>query len=158
MYHHHSECKRLGITHLSFAGDILLFSRGDYQSVELIFTAFQSFSDSTGLNVKPQKCHIFCSGIDEDIISRVKHLSGFTIGSLPVRYLGVPLNYKKLSIAHYLPLIERITGKIRALDNKITQYSWSHSACQNCVYYSFSVLDEFLSHFQRCNSQDRIYM
>lgn len=56
---------------------------------------------------------MFCSGMDEDTVRRVKGLSGFSVGSLPVRYLGIPLTCKKLSNVQYLPLIERIVGKTR---------------------------------------------
>lgn len=35
-YNYHSKCERLGITHLSFAYHVLLFSRGDYEAVELL--------------------------------------------------------------------------------------------------------------------------
>lgn len=49
--------------------------------------------------MNPHKRNFFCSGMDDDIIRRVQHLSGFIMGSLSVRYLGVPLSYKKLIIA-----------------------------------------------------------
>ncbi|XP_058733186.1 uncharacterized protein LOC131604785 [Vicia villosa] len=118
-FKHHSKCARIGLTHLTFADDVLLFSRGDYQSIELLLTAFREFSESTGLVVNPHKCKMFCSGMDEDTVKRIKSLSGFSSGSLPVRYLGIPLTSKKLSIAQYLPLIERIVGKIRHWTTKL---------------------------------------
>lgn len=118
-YNHHSNCERLGITHLYFADDVLLFPRGDYQSVELILATFKEFADSTGLKVNPQKCKLFYSGMEENIIQRVKQLTGFTNGSLLVRYLGVPLTCKKQYIVHYFPLVERIISNIRHWTTKL---------------------------------------
>lgn len=33
---------------------------------------------------------------------------GFPVGSLPVRYLGLPLMHRKLRISEYAPLIDKI--------------------------------------------------
>ncbi|XP_058783399.1 uncharacterized protein LOC131658081 [Vicia villosa] len=99
--------------------DVLLFSRGDYHSVELLLATFKEFSESTGLEVNPYKCNMFCSGMDEETMRKIISLSGFSVGSLPVRYLGIPLTCKKPSIAQYLPLIERIVGKIRHWTTKL---------------------------------------
>lgn len=62
-FNHHSKCQKFGIIHLTFAGDVLLFSRGDILSLELILQAFHKFSESTGLSVNPKKCKIFYSGM-----------------------------------------------------------------------------------------------
>lgn len=40
--------------------------------------------------------------------NNIKDETGFEEGQFPVRYSGVPLSSKKLSIQHYLPLINRI--------------------------------------------------
>lgn len=42
-FNHHNKCEKFAITHLSFADDIILFSRGDIKSVEMILGAFNSF-------------------------------------------------------------------------------------------------------------------
>lgn len=39
---------------------------------------------------------------------------GFPRGSFPVRYLGLPLLSRKLRIAEYAPLIEKLTKRFRA--------------------------------------------
>ena len=53
----------------------------------------------------------------------IMKLTGFKEGSLPFKYLGVPLTSKKLSISHYLNLIDRITGKINHWSNKLLSYA-----------------------------------
>lgn len=40
----HPKCDRLGITHLAFRDDLLLFSRGDFPSVCAIQKCFEQFS------------------------------------------------------------------------------------------------------------------
>lgn len=40
----HTTCARLGVTHLYFADDLLLFSRGDLSSVTALHNCFLEFS------------------------------------------------------------------------------------------------------------------
>jgi hypothetical protein len=109
----HSKCSKLNLTHLAFADDVLLFCRGDLQSVEKLFEAFNAFSDATGLVMNPRKCKASFGGVEDDQKNKVLQTTGFTEGNFPVRYLGIPLSSKKLAISHYLPLIDKIVSRIR---------------------------------------------
>ena len=42
-FNHHAKCEKFHITNLSFAYDLLLFSRGDYVSNNLMMEAFNTF-------------------------------------------------------------------------------------------------------------------
>lgn len=44
-------------------------------------------------------------------------------GRLPFKYLGVPLNTKKLTIQHYMPLMEKITSKVKCWSAKLLSYA-----------------------------------
>lgn len=48
---------------------------------------------------------------------------GMPIGVLPLRYLGVPLSHKKLSVAQCFPLVERISKRILHLTAKNLPYA-----------------------------------
>ena len=41
-FNHHAKCEKLSITNLAFADDLLLFSRGDPISVDLMVKAFKN--------------------------------------------------------------------------------------------------------------------
>lgn len=105
-FRYHSKCKKIGITHLAFADDVLLFSRGDQNSIETIIDAFNIFSESTGLVIYPKKCKAFYGGMDTDTIAQVHAKTNFEEGQLPIRYIGIPLTSKKLTINHYMPLVD----------------------------------------------------
>ena len=66
--------------------------------VNLVMTAFTKFSESTSLISNPRKCKIYFKSVDNKVRSSIKESTGFDEGQLPVRYLGVPLTSKKLSI------------------------------------------------------------
>ena len=92
-----------------FADDVLLFSKGDCNSVRLLMQTISTFSASTGLIVNPMKFKIFFGGRISDIKQELLDLTRFEEGRLPVRYLSIPLTCRRLTINHYLPLIDKIT-------------------------------------------------
>ncbi|XP_058777123.1 uncharacterized protein LOC131651479 [Vicia villosa] len=73
----HSKCQKLRLTHLTFADDVLLFSRGDDTSLRKMLIAFNSFSESTGLVVNPNKCKAFYGGMDTNMKNQAGIITGF---------------------------------------------------------------------------------
>ena len=47
----------------------------------------------------------------------------FTIGKLPVRYLGVPLITKKLGVKECKPLIDRVKNRVQDWRNRNMTYA-----------------------------------
>ncbi|KAL5162615.1 Transposon TX1 uncharacterized protein [Glycine soja] len=70
---------------------------GDKISVDILMQAFMNFSKSTGLVINPSKCKVYIGAMESCIKEEIKHITAFQEGSLPFRYLGVPLTGKKLS-------------------------------------------------------------
>ncbi|CAK8574090.1 unnamed protein product [Lathyrus sativus] len=119
----HPKCEKLNITNLCFADDLLLFSRGDKNSVDLMMAAYAKFSKATGLVVNPQKCRIYLAGVDEKTKKDIRMASDFQMGQLPFRYLGVPVTSKKLSIAQYSSLIDKIVEKVQHWTTRLLTYA-----------------------------------
>ncbi|XP_058750188.1 uncharacterized protein LOC131623207 [Vicia villosa] len=122
-FNFHAKCEKVGLTNLIFADDILLFCRGDSNFVAMLFATVTAFSLSTGLTMNPQKCKMFCGGADAVSKEAIKRITGFEEGELPVKYLGVPLTSKRLSINHYLPLIDKIVARVRHWTSKLLSYA-----------------------------------
>ena len=47
MFKYHPKCSKLAITHLCFADDLLLFSRGDLESIKMLQRCFSDFSQAS---------------------------------------------------------------------------------------------------------------
>jgi len=60
-----------------------------------------------------KKSHVFISSIDDDLKASRLDLLGFRLGSLPIRYLGVPFITTQLKHSDCMALVERILSKIR---------------------------------------------
>lgn len=111
-FKYHWRTKQLNITHITFADDILLFSYGDQCSIDKLLEGLFAFSSCSGMQINPQKSQFFVANVGAEIIEHIQRTTGFTQGSLPVRYLGLPLITSKLSLRHCMPLIMRIRDRI----------------------------------------------
>lgn len=122
-FNHHSKCEKIGLTNLTFADDVLLFCRGDSKSVSMMMETIRKFSDSTGLKVNPAKCQMFFGGMDGCSKENLRRITDFAEGKLPVRYLGVPLSCKRLTIQQYMPLIDKIVDRVKHWTSKLLSYA-----------------------------------
>ncbi|KAL0284293.1 UNVERIFIED_CONTAM: Retrovirus-related Pol polyprotein from type-2 retrotransposable element R2DM [Sesamum angustifolium] len=112
-FNFHPKCEKLKITHLLFADDLMLFSRGDLPSIRILMECLQEFRDVSGLAVNNAKSNIFTAGIQNDTLDEALAMTDFARGHMPVRYLGIPLAAQRLSVTDYSPLVDQIAGCIR---------------------------------------------
>ncbi|XP_021730591.1 uncharacterized protein LOC110697534 [Chenopodium quinoa] len=122
-FNFHPRCEKLGITHMMFADDLLLFSRADFVSIQLLLQAFQKFSCASGLMANLSKSEVYFGGISDFDKDQLQTFLGMSRGSLPFRYLGVPLSSKKLTVAQYRPLVERVTARIGCWTSRHLSYT-----------------------------------
>ncbi|GKC98855.1 RNA-directed DNA polymerase, eukaryota, reverse transcriptase zinc-binding domain protein [Tanacetum coccineum] len=111
------------ITHLCFVDDLLVFCNGDIESVKVIKKSLEEFSGLSGLVPNMQKSTIFFGGLSSIEQQNILNIIPFTIGKLPVRYLGVPLITKKLSVNDCKPLISKVKAKVSDWKNKFLSYA-----------------------------------
>ncbi|XP_058785008.1 uncharacterized protein LOC131659909 [Vicia villosa] len=129
----HPKCAKLGITNICFADDLILFARGDTVSVQLIMQAVKGFSQATGLKANPLKCKVFFGGVKPDDQTDILNITGFTAGSFPFKYLGVPITSRKLHIALYQPLIDRIVHRIQNWTASFLSYAGRRQLIQSVL-------------------------
>ncbi|XP_021763674.1 uncharacterized protein LOC110728323 [Chenopodium quinoa] len=122
-FNFHPRCEKLGITHMMFADDLLLFSRADSTSIQLLLQAFQKFSCASGLVANLSTSEVYFGGISDSDKDQLQTVLGMSRSSLPFRYLGVPLSSKKLIIAQCRPLVERVTARIDCWTSRQLSYA-----------------------------------
>lgn len=106
----HPSASQPQVTHLSFADDIMVFFDGEKMSLENIAKTLHDFSLWSGLTMNQSKTDLFTGGLTLDETNDLTSL-GFKLGSLPIRYLGLPLMHRKLRIGDYRPLLDKITQR-----------------------------------------------
>lgn len=104
-FSYHLHCKEIKLKHLSFADDLMFFSKADEYSPMAMMKLFEEFSAASGLQINNEKSHVFIAGISSEAKSRIVKELGFKEGRLPMRYLGVPLIATRLSIKDCSPIL-----------------------------------------------------
>lgn len=109
---YHSKCASSKLTHLCFADDLLIFIDGSLSSVQNVLQVMREFELRSGLAVSVQKSSFFAFGLSQQELDTIKASTGMPQPSLPVRYLGVPLNTKKLTIHNCEVWIQQVKGRL----------------------------------------------
>ena len=119
----HHGCQVLRLNHLCFADDLIVFCGYDMRSLEIIATILNHFKQVSGLKVNEGKSCIFFSGASLLDKQRALSILKFEKGTLPVKYLGVPLISSSLTKAHYQILMDRITAKLDCWTSRFLSYA-----------------------------------
>ncbi|CAA7030815.1 unnamed protein product [Microthlaspi erraticum] len=101
------------ITHLAFVDDIVIFFDGKGSSLQGISSTLEDFKQLSGLCMNREKTDLFLAGLNPEE-SEALNIFGFQKGSLPIRYLGLPLLHRKLRKADYSPLTDKIKAKFNS--------------------------------------------
>lgn len=108
----HPLCSDPLITHLSFADDVLIFFDGSERSLKGILDVLIDFQTDSGLVLNLSKSYLFLDGDNMSLSRDLSSRYGLLQGSLPVRYLGLPLMPHKLRPQDYQPLIDKVLSRI----------------------------------------------
>nr|XP_009631716.1 uncharacterized protein LOC104121426 [Nicotiana tomentosiformis] len=122
-FQYHPRCRKLGITHMSFADDLLLFSKGNLSFVATLYKCFTRFSQASCLHANLGKSSVYFGGVKQAVKDRILAHLGFTSRPLPFKYLDIPLSTKKITLIEWQPLIEKITTKISSSTTKKLSYA-----------------------------------
>ncbi|GJZ72789.1 RNA-directed DNA polymerase, eukaryota, reverse transcriptase zinc-binding domain protein [Tanacetum coccineum] len=116
-------CKELKITHLCFADDLMVFCHGDTHSVSIVKESLNEFSRYSGLLPNLKKSTVFFGSIKENMKSELLKFVPFSVGILPMKYLGVPLLTKCLGVNDCKVLIEKVKTRIGDWENRCLSYA-----------------------------------
>lgn len=89
-----------------------VFSDCQRQSIDGILEVFKRFSEASGLHISMEKSTLYLAGLSNDAKQEVLSHFTFAAGDLPVRYLGLPLMTKQMTVHDYTLLMERIRTRI----------------------------------------------
>ncbi|XP_060200313.1 uncharacterized protein LOC132628555 [Lycium barbarum] len=83
---------------LSFADDLLLFSRGDTGSIKLLYGQFLEFSAASGLVANNDKSSIYFGGVPSEVQEEILQELGFSqgVGLLDFSHMQEELNSSKV--------------------------------------------------------------
>nr|GEZ75199.1 RNA-directed DNA polymerase, eukaryota, reverse transcriptase zinc-binding domain protein [Tanacetum cinerariifolium] len=122
-FKYHWRCDRIKITHLSFADDLMVFSKADVNSVKILSSAMKEFSSVSGLVPNLDKSSIFFGNVPKILKSEILKILPLAVGVLPVRYLGLPLISSRLCKHHCSSLLDKIKKRLFNWKNKSLSFA-----------------------------------
>lgn len=134
-FHYHAKCKRMKLTHLSFADDLTVFCRADHTSLVILKRKIEEFARTSGLIVNSTKSQIFLSSEAQDLKQFILDQLQYTYTTLPVKYLGMPLISSRLSATDCLPVIDKIRAKLSSWSVKFLSYAGRLQLINSIIFH-----------------------
>lgn len=122
-FNFHPKCGSLRITHLAFADDLMLLSRGDSGSIGILMHCLRDFGACSGLHMNISKSNIYLAGLDRCVSDDILAVSQLSVGSMPFRYLGIPLAASSLKLLNFAPLLEAISNLLKSWEDMSLSYA-----------------------------------
>lgn len=121
------------VTHLAFADDIMIFFDGQCGSLRHISATLERFATWSGLSMNRNKTELFTAGLNPTETTDINSL-GFSAGSLPVRYLGLPLMHRKLRICDYKPLLDQLKARFTTWSVRALSFAGRRQLISSVIY------------------------
>ena len=123
MFQYRKYCHKQKIINVCFADDLILFSRGDLHSARVIMEALDEFKLVSGLVPSVPKSTAFFCNVPNHVKMSILHIMPFEAGSLPIKYLGIPLISSRLLYKDCKILVERVQNRIGDWKNKSLSFA-----------------------------------
>ncbi|GKB71597.1 RNA-directed DNA polymerase, eukaryota, reverse transcriptase zinc-binding domain protein [Tanacetum coccineum] len=120
---YHFGCKKVKLTHVCFADDLLMLCNRDIGSVKTLMEAIEDFGVVSSLMPNYGKSTIIFGSMSNEDKQSILETVPFKVEKLPVRYLGVPLTSKRIRVKDCKVLTDKIKGRISNWKNKYLFYA-----------------------------------
>lgn len=124
---YHPRCQNIPLTHLSFADDLLVFTDDTKRSIENVLKIFEDFAAMSGLRISLEKSTLYTAGLSDNQEGDILNAFPFASGELPVRYLGLPLLPRRMTVNDYMPLVEKIRKRMSSWTGRFLSYWGAYS-------------------------------
>ena len=101
-----------GVTHLQYANDTMLLFEPDDNSIASIKLLLLAFELLSGIKINFLKSEVITMGMADHESRRVANLLNCKLGSLPTKYLGLPVPHSRISIKEWEPLYGKVAGRV----------------------------------------------
>ena len=101
----------------------MFFCHGDKISASVIRSAIDEFCLASGLRPSMEKSTVFFGNVTDEVKQDIRLVMPFNEGSLPVRYLGIPLDSNRISRSECSILLNNVKKRIDGWKNKSLSFS-----------------------------------
>ncbi|XP_074277141.1 uncharacterized protein LOC141600791 [Silene latifolia] len=131
---YHPKCVKLGLTHLIFADDLMVFTRGNLPSVQKVAEILKLFASWSGLNANFEKYEAYFGGVNSVLKQHILNSIGLKEGFFPFRYFGLPIYPSRLTSTMYDPIVQKIQHLVRSCAIKFLSYVGKTEVLNSMVF------------------------
>ncbi|XP_058742495.1 uncharacterized protein LOC131614988 [Vicia villosa] len=106
-----------------YADDIMVYCTGRKKNLQHLKEIFISYAIYSGQHVSAGKSTIFCGAMSQDMMQVLAQSIGFSTGSLPFMYLGIPIFKGRPKKIHFQSLVDKIKNKLAAWKAILLSYA-----------------------------------
>jgi hypothetical protein len=110
-------------SHILHADDVMLFCKGTASNIQVISSFFARYAQISGQLINPQKSPLFAGSMTASRLNSIANSLGFSIGTLPFLYLGVPILKGKPKVLYFQPLVDKIKSKLSSWKTSLLSYA-----------------------------------
>lgn len=101
-------------SHTLYAEDVMVFCKGKLSVIQALKNLFTDYANCSGQHINPSKSLMFSNSISNSRMNFLVNMLGFSIGTLPFNYLGVPIFKGKPKAACLQPIADKVKLKLAA--------------------------------------------
>ena len=90
----HPRCSKIKLNHLAFADDLMLFCKGDLQSISILIKTVDYFSSCSRLKANNSKSGIYLAGVSNEFKAQAEQTIDYSFESFLIKYIRMPLTSK----------------------------------------------------------------
>jgi hypothetical protein len=94
---------------------------GDPNQLLFLKSVLNSFAQSTGLKVNYSKSMMFPINVIDDRLDHLARTFGYSKGTFPFTYLGLPLGLTKPRVQDFLPLVTKCERRLTSVSSFVSQ-------------------------------------
>jgi hypothetical protein len=133
-----------GIMTLQYADDTLLFSTYDSGFIRNFKLVLNLFERVSGMRINFHKSEFIPINLGEEVCHEIAHILACPMGSLPFKYLGVPLYFERLKREDLQPILDKMVKKAAGWRGRLLAYSSRLVLIQSCLASVHGYLVSFM--------------
>jgi hypothetical protein len=122
-----------GLLALQYADDTLLFSSCDRNGLRNLKIVRLLFEKNSGMRINFSKSECIPMNLTEEETHEITHVLKCPVGTLPFKYLGVPVHFEKLKREHLQPVVDKLIRRVVGWRGRLLAYNSRLVLIKTCL-------------------------
>ncbi|XP_019433032.1 PREDICTED: uncharacterized protein LOC109339940, partial [Lupinus angustifolius] len=131
------------LSHALYADDVFIFCKGIKRELQCLKNLIRDYAHCSGQHINISKCKFYIGSVSARKIATLTLFLGFSAGSFPFNYVGVPIFKGRPKRIHLQPIADRILHKLGNWKGKLLsimdRVELVRSVIQSMLMFSFQI-------------------